>query len=120
MSKSYNNTIPLFCDEAELLKCIKRITTDSSAPNAPKDPNHLIFQLYKHFANVSLDTRIGWGDAKQKLFEAINTAIKPMRERYNYLMANYAEVEKILSDGAVRARQVAQVTLARVRKAIGV
>jgi len=132
MSKSYNNTIPLFCDEAELLKCIKRITTDSSAPDAPKDPNHLIFQLFKHFSSPSLeevasrsgdgvlDTRIGWGEAKQKLFEAINTAIKPMRERYNYLMANYSEVEKILTDGAVRARKVAQETLVRVRKAIGV
>jgi len=120
MSKSYGNTIPLFCDEAELLKCIKRITTDSSAPDAPKSREHLIFQLYKHFAGKELDNKISWGEAKQKLFEVMNTAIKPMRERYNYLMANYGEVEKILADGAKRARITAQATLARVRAAIGV
>jgi len=120
MSKSYGNTIPLFCDEAELLKCIKRITTDSSAPTDPKPKDHLIFQLYKHFAGAELENKIGWGEAKQKLFEAINNAIKPMRDKYNHYMNNYSEVEKILADGAKRAREVARKTLDRVRKAIGV
>jgi len=120
MSKSYGNVIPLFCDEAELLRCIKRITTDSSAPDAPKPKDHLIFQLYKHFSGKDMDTRIGWGDAKQKLFEVINAALKPMRDKYNYYMENYGEVEKILTEGAARARVAARGTLERVRKAIGV
>jgi len=120
MSKSYGNTIPLFCEEPELLKYIKRITTDSSAPDAPKPKDHLIFQLYKHFANVELNTKIAWGEAKQKLFEIMNAHIAPMREKYNYYMKNYNEVEKILSDGAKRAKVTASKTLARVRKAIGV
>jgi len=120
MSKSYNNVIPLFCDEAELLKSIKRIATDSTAPDAPKDRGHLIFQLYKHFTNTDLDNKIGWGDAKQKLFEAINAYIAPMREKYNYYMTNFSEVDKILSAGSTRARKVARETMDRVRKSIGV
>jgi len=119
MSKSYGNIIPLFCPENELLKCIKRITTDSTAPNEPKDRNHMIFQLYKQFAGSDLDNKIGWGDAKQKLFGAINAVISPMREKYNTLMQS-GEVEKILSDGSVRARTVARETLSRVKAAVGV
>jgi len=120
MSKSYGNVIPLFCGEDELLKCIKRIATDSSAPTDPKPTDHLIFQLYKHFTGTDLDNKIGWGDAKQKLFVAMNEAIKPMRDKYNYLMANYNEVEIILADGAKKARAVARKTLDRVRNAVGV
>ncbi|MDR0462315.1 MAG: tryptophan--tRNA ligase [Christensenellaceae bacterium] len=120
MSKSYGNIIPLFCDSAELLKCVKRIATDSSAPNEAKPKEHLIFQLYKHFTGKELDNKIGWGDAKQKLFEAMDKVIAPMREKYNHLMSHYAEVEKILEKGSVEARGVARETLDRVRKAIGV
>ena len=119
MSKSYGNTISLFANEDELLKCIKRITTDSSAPTDPKPTDHLIFQLYRHFANCELENRIGWGEAKQKLFEVMNAALKPMRERYEQLMKT-AELENIFEDGTKRAREVARTTLDRVRKAIGV
>ena len=120
MSKSYGNTIPLFCTEEELLKHIKRIATDSSSPIDEKPTSHLIFQLYKHFTGADLETKIGWGTAKEKLFHAMNAVITPMREKFNYLMANFNEVEKILNDGAKSARQTATATINRVRKAIGV
>ena len=127
MSKSYNNTIPLFCDEAELEKCIKRITTDSSAPTDPKPTTHLVFQLYSYFATKEqtakfkkkFETGIGWGDAKKELFTVVNAAVKPMREKYNYYMTHYDEVEKILADGEKRAREVSGAVLTCVRKAIG-
>ena len=119
MSKSYNNTIPLFCDSTELLKHIKRIPTDSSAPDAEKPADHLIFRLYKHFTNKDPDRKIGWGDAKQQLFVAMDTVIKPMRDKYNYLINNYSEVEKILTQGAIEARKMAKETITAVRSAIG-
>jgi tryptophanyl-tRNA synthetase len=120
MSKSYGNIIPLFCDEAELLKCIKKIPTDSTLPTDPKPKDHLIYQLYRHFTGKELEQKIGWGDAKQKLFEGMNAAIKPMRDKYNYLMAHFDEVEKILQSGAEQARKTARETLNRVRAALGV
>jgi len=118
MSKSYNNTIPLFCSSAELLKLIKRIETDSSAPTDPKPTDHMIFQLYKHFAGTEMNNKIGWGDAKQKLFDTMDKFITPMRDKYNHLMANYHEVEKILDDGAARARVVARDMIDRVRQCL--
>jgi len=120
MSKSYNNTIPLFGSREELLKSVKKITTDSTAPDAPKDPGHVIFGLYKLFTGTEMDTRVGWGDAKMKLFEAMDAYIAPMRERYDYLMSHWGEVERILAEGAERARAVARETLARVKKAVGI
>jgi tryptophanyl-tRNA synthetase len=128
MSKSYGNTIPLFCGEAELLKCIKKITTDSSSPADPKSTKHLIFQLYSHFADkeqvkkfkTKFENGIGWGDAKQELFAVINEKLKPLRTKYNYYMEHYDEVEKILTDGERRARAAAAAVLSRVRRAIGV
>jgi tryptophanyl-tRNA synthetase len=80
----------------------------------------LIYQLYRHFTGKELEQKIGWGDAKQKLFEGMNAAIKPMRDKYNYLMAHFDEVEKILQAGAEQARKTARATLNRVRVAIGV
>jgi tryptophanyl-tRNA synthetase len=128
MSKSYGNTIPLFCDEDELLKCVKKITTDNSAPEAPKPKTHLIFKLFSCFAaqeevrdfENEFDRGIGWFDAKRKLFEVMNKHIKPMREKYNYYMSHFEEAEDILRNGAIRARLVAAETLERVRKAVGI
>jgi len=118
MSKSYNNVIPLFADEAELLKCIKRITTDSSAPTDEKPLDHPLFQVYKLFGKTDIKTNTGWGQLKQDLFETANTFLKPMRDKYNSI--DYAHAEKLLAVGATKARAVAQQTLAKVRKAIGI
>jgi len=120
MSKSYGNVIPLFASPDELLKCIKRITTDSSAPTDPKPADHLIFKLFELFGKKGVKTNVGWGQLKQELFETADAYIAPMRDKYNKLMANYGEVEKILDDGATKARKVAAETMTRVKKAIGV
>lgn len=128
MSKSYGNIIPLFASPDELLKCIKRIITDSSAPTDPKPTDHLIFRLYELCASkekiaafkIRFNQGIGWGDAKKELFNELNAYIEPMREKYHHLIGNYTEVEKILHDGACKARKVASETMNRVRKAIGI
>jgi len=128
MSKSYGNIIPLFASSEELLKCIKRITTDSSAPTDPKPTDHLIFKLYELCATKEktdafrrrFQQGIGWGNAKQELFDELNVYLTPMRVRYNQLMADYSQAERILADGAKKARKVACETIACVRSAIGI
>ena len=128
MSKSYDNTIPLFCSEDELLKLIKQIKTDSRMPGEPKDADSsTIFELYSLFANqtetaafrAEFDNGIGWGDAKLKLFEYLNDYLKEPRQRYNALMNDLGEVEALLQKGAVKAREVAAPFLSEIRQAVG-
>lgn len=128
MSKSYDNTIPLFADAPELKKKIMRIITDSAQPADKKNPDEsTIFQLYKHFASESeiADLRekftaggLGYGTAKTILFEKINEVLSDARAEYERLMANPSEIDAILADGAERARTVAAETLAQVRTAM--
>jgi len=130
MSKSYDNHIPLFLPENKLKKLIRRIPTDSTPVEAPKDPDSsVVFQLLTHFADAEqiAETRkrleaggMGWGELKNDLFEAINTEIAPMRERYEELMASGSELDDVLAEGARRARERAQRVLAQVRAAIGI
>src|SRR3546814_1982398 len=91
MSKSYDNTIPLFAPRATLRKLIASIVTDSRAPGEAKDAdNSNVFQLYQAFASADetaamrreFEQGIGWGDAKQRLFERIDSEVAPLRERY--------------------------------------
>ena len=129
MSKSYDNTIPLFAPREQLKKLIAGIVTDSRAPGEPKDAdNSNVFQLYQAFASAeetaamrqAFADGIGWGDAKQKLFERIDMEVAPLREKYNALIAKPAEIEAILRDGARRLRaQHATPLLARLREAVG-
>ncbi len=128
MSKSYDNVIPLFASESELRKKIMRIITDSKLPAEPKNPDEsTIFQLYKHFASGDeiADLRVrferggmGYGDAKQELFEKINSVLSGPRAEYERLMANTSELEPILANGAASARVVAEKTYERVRRAM--
>lgn len=128
MSKSYGNQIPLFCDEATLKKLVSSIKTDSSLPDEPKSTDCALFEFYKLFATKSqLDAYaekfakgISWADAKKELFELMNTYLSPMREKYNYYMSHYDEVEKILEEGSKKARAIAKETVARARKAVGI
>lgn len=127
MSKSYNNVIPLFCDEVKLKKLISGIVTDSSLPSEPKSTDCALFKLYKLFGNeqqIKLYANkfakgISWAEAKSELFEVMNKTLAPMREKYNYYMAHFEEVEKILIDGSKKARKIAQETLKRAREAVG-
>ncbi len=129
MSKSYDNTIPLFSSQSELKKLIASIVTDSRAPGEAKETNgSAVFQLYQAFATKE-ETRafaqafadgIGWGDAKTKLFERIDSEIAPLRDKYEALMAKPEEIEATLRDGAARLRaQHATPMLARLRHAVG-
>jgi tryptophanyl-tRNA synthetase len=129
MSKSYDNTIPLFVPREQLKKLIAGIVTDSRAPGEPKDAdNSNVFQLYQAFASAeetaamrqAFAEGIGWGDAKQKLFERIDGEVAPLREQYETLMAKPAEIEAILRDGAARLRaRHATPLLTRLREAVG-
>jgi len=129
MSKSYDNTIPLFAPSKQLRKTIMKMVTDSTPPEAPKDPEtSSVFQLYRAIASPSeIDTLraryasgIGWGDAKQALFEVLDRLLTDPRAKYDELMANPARIDELLARGAARARPIARATLDRVRKAIGI
>ncbi|WP_141455529.1 tryptophan--tRNA ligase [Pseudoxanthomonas sp. z9] len=129
MSKSYNNTIPLFVPREELKKLVFSILTDSRGPGEAKDTEgSALFQLYQAFASAeetaafaqAFADGIGWGDAKQKLFERIDAEISPLREKYLALMARPEEIEAILRDGAQRLRtKYAIPLLAELRHAVG-
>jgi len=130
MSKSYGNVIPLFAPEKQLQKTINKIITNSQSVEEPKDPDtSQIFQLYKLFADnaeqAALAARyrsggMGWGDAKEELFSAVNRRIAPVRERYNAIMADIPSLDKILKQGAQKARPIAAATVGRFRKAAGI
>lgn len=128
MSKSYNNIIKLFANEKELEKTIKKIVTDSKGVDEPKGTDNSVYELYKLFATKEeldafeqeLKNGIGWGSAKQKLFELMNTHLSPLREKYNYYIENKHLIEEILAKGAKEARAVAQETLKKVKTALGV
>jgi len=128
MSKSYDNTIPLFVPRDQLKKLIMGILTDSRAPGEPKDTEgSALFQLYQAFAS-SEETQgfakayadgIAWGEAKQLLFERLDREITPMREVYDELIRDPARIEKTLLAGAEKARAIATPFTARLRHAVG-
>jgi tryptophanyl-tRNA synthetase len=130
MSKSYNNTIPLFVSEETLHKTIRRIVTNSQPVEEPKDPDvSQIFQLYKLFSDnneqAALASRyrlggMGWGEAKEELFRVVNRQLTPIRERYDAIMADIPALDKILQQGAEKARPIAAATVKRFRKAAGI
>ena len=128
MSKSYDNTIPLFAPREQLKKLINGIVTDSRAPGEPKSTEgSALFQIYQAFATPAetaafaqaFANGMAWGDAKQQLFDRIDQEIAPMRATYERLMANPAEVEALLKQGATKARAVATPLSAKLRHAVG-
>jgi len=129
MSKSYDNTIPLFAGGTKALReAIMRIVTDSRLPGEPKDPdNCALFTIFRAFASETetaafrqaLLEGIGWGEAKQLLYERIESDVAPMRERYEGFMADPAAIEAILQQGAQKARAIATPKIAALREALG-
>lgn len=129
MSKSYDNTIPLFAGGAKGLKeAIAKVVTDSRLPGEAKDPDsNALLTLFSAFASAEdtaafraeLIAGLGWGEAKQRLFERIESQIGPMRARYEALIANPAEIEAALQAGAAKARAIAAPFLAELRAAVG-
>lgn len=128
MSKSYDNTIPLFSSPKQLKGTIARIVTDSRLPGEPKDPeaSHL-FTLYSAFATPAqtqafrahLLGGLGWGEAKQQLFALLDSELGDARDRYHQFMERPADLEDILQAGAAKARQVATPFLEQLREAVG-
>lgn len=129
MSKSYNNYIPLFDTQKRLRKQIMRITTNSLGPNEPKDPETCtLFGIYKAFAKPSQTIKlkkryeqgIAWGQMKQELFEYIDDILKNPRKKYNDLIKNPEDIELILKNGAIKARQYASCFLKKIKDATGI
>jgi tryptophanyl-tRNA synthetase len=128
MSKSYDNTIPLFASREQLKKLIFSILTDSKAPGEPKSvEGSALFQIFRAFASEA-ETQslaqayadgIAWGDAKQRVFERLDLELTPLRERYEALIANPAGIEAHLLEGARKARALAIPFMARLRQAVG-
>lgn len=128
MSKSYNNTIPLFEPEKKFRKLINKIKTNSLEPGEPKETTDCtLFQIYSAFSTDSDIAKmreryaagIGWGEMKGELFELLNEQLKGPREEYQRLLADPAYVEGVLQKGAQRARAVATPTLERLKAAVG-
>lgn len=128
MSKSYGNQIPLFCEEEKLRKLVMSIKTDSTLPTEPKSTDCTVFRYFKLFGTeqqvAEMEKRfaegISWADAKKELFEVMNNYLKPMRDKYNYYMDHFDEVEKLLEKSENEIRPIARETIERVRKAVGV
>ncbi len=129
MSKSYDNTIPLFCSADQLRKLINQIVTDTKAPGEPKDPHtSTLFQLYNCFATPSESDQmrqkylegIAWGEAKKELFEFLDAQLSAPRARYNELMNDLGSVEAELKKGAEKAREISAPFMDKVRIAAGI
>jgi tryptophanyl-tRNA synthetase len=130
MSKSYGNTLEIFAPEKVLRKKVMSIITDSTPIEAPKDPsNSTILQLYRLVASpaeVEVMTEsfraggTGYGEYKKQLFEALWSAFEPMRKRRAELESDLQFVESVLNRGAEHARTTAELTISRVRRAVGI
>lgn len=129
MSKSKGNTINLFQTDKKLRKQIMQIETDSTALEAPKDPETCnVFAIYKLIGSEAevadlkakyLAGGFGYGHAKQALFELIRDTYKEEREKFDYFMKNKPEIDRLLGIGAGKAKEVADEVLERVRVKLG-
>lgn len=128
MSKSYDNTVPLFLPEKKLQKSINKIKTNLLEPGEPKDPEtSTVFQIWQAFASDAqieemrgkFAQGIAWGQAKKDLFELINAELGDARERYNELLQQPKILEEVLQQGAEKARKTSAPMMHSVRNAIG-
>ena len=129
MSKSYNNIIPLLSTEKELRKSVMKIITNSQEPGEKKDwKDNTLFAIYSSFASVEkqenmknlFEDGIGWGDAKQKVFEDLNQMLLPIREKFMELSNNKKFIEEILKSGAEKVRLHTVPALKEVKKLVGI
>ncbi len=129
MSKSYDNTLPIFGEEKKLKKLVMKIVTDSTPVEDPKTTeNSTVIALYKLFAREPEVTAMiadhesggfGYGDFKKRLAEAYWDFFAPMRIRREEILANPGYVDEVLTKGANRAREEAAKVLDRVKRAVG-
>tara|TARA_B100001105_G_scaffold236839_1_gene212932 strand:- start:832 stop:1842 length:1011 start_codon:yes stop_codon:yes gene_type:complete len=129
MSKSYNNTIPLFAEEDQLRKLVMKIKTNSLEPGQPKETSDsTLFDIYSAFATSDeisvMEKRykegISWGEMKNILFEYLNEHLKSYRKDYQQLINDPTEVERELRKGAEKAREISVPFLDQIRSAVGI
>jgi tryptophanyl-tRNA synthetase len=129
MSKSYDNTIPLFVPEKPLRKLVMKIKTNSLEPGQPKDPDSCtLFGIYRAFAGAEevavlrhrYAAGIAWGEMKQFLFEYLNEHLAAPRERYEALLQSPDKIEEALQHGASKARAVSVPFMQRLRSSVGI
>ena len=129
MSKSYNNIIPLLSTEKELRKSVMKIVTNSQEPGEKKEwRDNTLFSIYSSFATEEkqkemknlFEDGIGWGDAKQIVFEDLNVMLLPIRENFNEYINNKKYIEEILKSGAEKVRAQTVPLLKEVKKLVGI
>jgi len=130
MSKNYNNTIPIFADAETLRKQVMRIVTDSKRPEDPKDPDVCnVFSIFKYFAlpeaiksrrDAYLNGGLAYSEIKQELYELLNEFFGGRRKNYHQLMDDKDLLDRILNNGADKAKALAEPVLESIRRAIGI
>jgi tryptophanyl-tRNA synthetase len=130
MSKTYQNTIPVFDEPAAIRKQVMRIVTDAKSPREPKDPDRCnVFAIYRHFADQTAVERrlrdyrnggLAYSDIKQELAQILEDRFAPQRSIYESLLADRTAIDLVLAQGAVQARSLAKPLMAKVRRAIGI
>ena len=129
MSKSYNNIIPLLSTEKELKKSVMRIVTNSLEPGEKKVwEDNTLFSIYSSFASDKkqeemkflFEDGIGWGDAKQKVFDELNLLLTPIREKFSEQSSNKKYIKEILKSGAEKVRAQTIPILKEVKKLVGI
>lgn len=128
MSKSYGNVIPLFEDDAVIKKAVFSVKTDSRPMEEPKMPESvLLYDIYKSIATEDKivemaeglrEGKLGYGHCKNMLLEVILSETKDAREKFNYYMAHFDDVENILNNGAQKARAAVRPALERLKNAV--
>jgi tryptophanyl-tRNA synthetase len=121
MSKSYNNTIPLFAEDDEIRRLVMAIVTDSGS-DIPKNvyaihslikPRGILDSLYE-------ENKGKYKNLKDSLADDLISFIAPLREKRKEIEANPDLVNQILDSGKEKAKTIASKKMGEVRKAIGV
>jgi len=129
MSKSYNNIVPILSSEKDLKKSIMSVVTNSQEPGEKKDwKDNTLFSIYSSFAadNQIKDMKhkyedgIGWGDAKNIVFNDLNDLIKPIRDKYLELESRKSDTEEILQTNAKEVRTHTQSLIKKVKEFVGI
>ncbi len=129
MSKSYNNIVPILSSEKDLKKSIMTIVTNSQEPGEKKDwKENTLFSIYSSFASDNqiadmknkFEDGIGWGDAKNIVFNDLNDLIKPIRDKYLELESKKSDTEEILQTNAKEVRNHTQSLVKKVKELVGI
>ena len=129
MSKSYNNIVPILSSEKDLKKSIMTIVTNSQEPGEKKDwKENTLFSIYSSFASDNqiadmknkFEDGIGWGDAKNIVFNDLNDLINPIRDKYLELESKKTDTEEILRTNAKEVRNHTQSLVKKVKELVGI